>query len=852
MRADPAKWVLPADLVELQAERGLNVKKFAHPDGRTKTLIVGLTDMHFRDGDGSWRDLDEELRPDGTDHIQELAGVTVRATPRGIALIVRETGKGVLWRMPAPPEKVGKCAEYRGQGLVWEYQAVGQGLKMSATVAARRGKKTYRFTYEPLGGASNLHIDPEGALRNEDFVYPAPFLIGADGQRFDCGGWKLTGKTASFVVDDTAMPDNAIPYVIDPTGTWSAGSPTQPITNDGWVRAYTSDPAIMQPTAAQQFSDETYLRVGREKVATYEWQEWQSLIKFDGLEVIPDEATIASAFLRVKVQGVPTAATKLPLCLAYVSPSIWPLTVSDYDPAPVPNANTGVSWAHITTAGALLDCTLANPDANIPRSLPGNNSLALRLFMQLPADGSAPINQQLTMSAFNDTTAGNSPYLYITYTAPNTSDAIKFVGLISMRQNLDRLFRFKNGTLFTVIRHTDPPLQRYAVKVGEGVWTDAPIPGTASGPGYDSAMSISAQPGRTDDTAWMTYNLPGTGLVLVQLTGNPDGTISWGAPLTIEANTGSGMQNVQVVVDQYGHKHIFYGGIAGTTSGLRYRSVSPAGVVSARTDALNTTNSSVTYDATGFTFHYSKVNDRIVILYQRDTFLEFKVGTVPAGGGKVTTWSATITHGGTIANNNSDCAPADFGPDGLLYGYRKGTGGVHRAQWFVINPVAPGWTRSLTIIHDTAGAPYQYFGTDWCVPRTTADGNIFLFGPMWWGNVSTNNDRLPVGWIRWDGGAAQWSLPTYVTPANQPPNNPWRLNPMLVHRESHEADNWAWAMVEDLPGGNAQTGSANYFLTGITNPAPPSYSNTASPLRRWWGSFNASRSGNHGGGLDPF
>ena len=100
----------------------------------------------------------------------------------------------------------------------WTLTLENNGVSMrSAPIATRRGAVTHssRLNWNNWTPAVNADGDIAGDI---PFIFSRPVMVGADGSRTPCGPWVIrTGViNGQFTCDDSALPDAALPYYIDP------------------------------------------------------------------------------------------------------------------------------------------------------------------------------------------------------------------------------------------------------------------------------------------------------------------------------------------------------------------------------------------------------------------------------------------------------------------------------------------------------------------------------------------------------------------------------------------------------------------------------------------------------------
>jgi hypothetical protein len=150
----------------------------------------------------------------------------VRMEVRDRTLGLTANGVGINWRFAASPVPTTShdALTVTDNGLTWTYQPTPDGVKATAKVTSRRGPMNYRFSYSLVGAAAGLQVQADGSLLGPNFVIPRPNIIAADGTDLAVGRWtiqpSLTGPSIGFFLDDSTLPDWALPYTLDPSTTF--------------------------------------------------------------------------------------------------------------------------------------------------------------------------------------------------------------------------------------------------------------------------------------------------------------------------------------------------------------------------------------------------------------------------------------------------------------------------------------------------------------------------------------------------------------------------------------------------------------------------------------------------------
>ena len=300
------------------------------------------------------------------------------------------------------------------QGVRWKLVLLDNGFDISAVVTARRGPRTYATDYEATHNM-DLRTDPDGSIRGENvFSLTRAQMIGADGSVTPCSAWDVDSSRMSFSCDDSALPESAIPYVIDPTGNYS---------NSG---AYNSGNQIHgYKTMNQAYPYTTTYTVGGDPGSACNTANHSAIsafttrycwLRFDTTG-IPAGSTINSAILHLFTSGNwanYTLSGSASLTGRYYSAANWPIESADVQAAE--SGPFAASRVNNTISGN-------NVDLNLTLSNVGNivaGGYTGMVFNDNQAGGdTTPLFLQIQTFA-----GSNPPYLTVDYTPPNATPSI--------------------------------------------------------------------------------------------------------------------------------------------------------------------------------------------------------------------------------------------------------------------------------------------------------------------------------------------------------------------------------------------------------------------------------------------
>ena len=269
-------------------------------------------------------------------------------------------------------------------GLDWTFEVNGQGFDLrSAPIPKSLGERTYAWQI-----SGPLKPDEAGNLTGEGgTLITRAVMLGANGKRHPCSGWSPSAEGFAFACDDSDLPPEAFPYVIDPTGTYYAGEFICAYGNGGqWVPSYVGTAGPAEVTAGYEYS--------------YVWA--LLAFKFD-TSPIPDNATITAAQLYLYLNSITNPESRT-LAIEWYNPNNWS-GEQVYQQTPVSGSILS-SWTpqSMVWNGVLLD--------------PSNISKTGYTAIRISASSTSPTPTQLNSWTFGAPGWGNPPYIEVTYTVP--------------------------------------------------------------------------------------------------------------------------------------------------------------------------------------------------------------------------------------------------------------------------------------------------------------------------------------------------------------------------------------------------------------------------------------------------
>ena len=191
-------------------------------------------------------------------------------------------------------------------GLDWTFEVTGQGFDLrSAPIPKSLGERTYAWQI-----SGPLKPDEAGNLTGEGgTLITRAVMLGANGKRHPCSGWSPSAEGFAFACDDSDLPPEAFPYVIDPTGTYYAGDYITAYGRSGsWVPSYYETSSVAEVDAAYDQSAYQYV--------------WALLaFKFD-TSALPDNAIISQVRVTLHLSSVTNPESR-PLIVDWYNANNW-------------------------------------------------------------------------------------------------------------------------------------------------------------------------------------------------------------------------------------------------------------------------------------------------------------------------------------------------------------------------------------------------------------------------------------------------------------------------------------------------------------------------------------------------
>lgn len=212
----PTDWGLSEELVEDLNRRTKDTMEFrSSSDSHLRTTLI-TSNLYYEERAGEWEPQDLSFALSSGNHVATKHWFNTTVSDTGISIATKE-GTGVQWLVPRPTVTGGR-AQLVGSGVVWTWDVGSRRLKLSGLVTAPQGKRTYSFPYTMFGQGDDFSI-VDGAAVAGDIRVAAPVIFGANNETYVTSGWQKVLGTLEVTFDDRVLPDEAYPYVIDPTTT---------------------------------------------------------------------------------------------------------------------------------------------------------------------------------------------------------------------------------------------------------------------------------------------------------------------------------------------------------------------------------------------------------------------------------------------------------------------------------------------------------------------------------------------------------------------------------------------------------------------------------------------------------
>lgn len=196
----------------------------------------------------------------------------------------------------------------------------------SAPFARRCGTITFSVPFE---SSHEMDVAADGSLMSisSPLTIARAVMVGADAKLYPCGAWTISNETISFSCDDSRLPADAFPYIIDPTLAIQPAAATDEVNINDPLTTPSGTPVIMYGDCSNCNS---YGSVGIFSMGNWMFRyNREMFFRFD-TSSIPDNATIVGASIKlVLAQFIyPYYPRRVvhPFHIYWYPASLWPLT----------------------------------------------------------------------------------------------------------------------------------------------------------------------------------------------------------------------------------------------------------------------------------------------------------------------------------------------------------------------------------------------------------------------------------------------------------------------------------------------------------------------------------------------
>ena len=252
--------------------RTINSKSFIVDDYHIQTEYT--PGVHYKNDEGNLVESSYRFSKDNNEDIWRMETAPyyrVVGTEEYIDILSPTDNYGARWYAPSKLNYETTYVWYEYDGLIWKYLLSVEGLKFEAEVSERRGYREYDFTFLPLGKAEPLRVDnsgnlvsgggelgfnPTGGIRfwdyieegesgsilipdaDPDMVVPRPVIYTNSTESHLASHWEIVDDyIVRFSFDDTVIPDEHFPYIIDPAVEIACRTGPGACHNYGWQHA---------------------------------------------------------------------------------------------------------------------------------------------------------------------------------------------------------------------------------------------------------------------------------------------------------------------------------------------------------------------------------------------------------------------------------------------------------------------------------------------------------------------------------------------------------------------------------------------------------------------------------------
>lgn len=280
--------------VEIESERNAYAKVLQYPDGR-RVARISAVPQHYHDG-VRWQDVSTDFEAEGAERIARRLPFAARVAKFGtanwwLAIGSRDEGWAHGFRLPGTPTVSGNAITYSPAWGSCEYTVRRTGVKLDCTISARRGPQTYQWQHAKRGTATDCVANADGSLSCDALRMQRAFAVGANGVEYQAGPWQIVGGQVGFAFDDSALPDEALPYVLDPSANYQSD------TGDVQVYGNNATYTTARSTASGIGNSSNTVNTMGQYTGFY---VQRFFVKFD-TSPLPDDVTVTGATLSLAI-----------------------------------------------------------------------------------------------------------------------------------------------------------------------------------------------------------------------------------------------------------------------------------------------------------------------------------------------------------------------------------------------------------------------------------------------------------------------------------------------------------------------------------------------------------------------
>ena len=270
----------------------------------------------------------------------------------------------------------------------------------TAPIATAQGVVNYNFPVHLRGVV--LQERPNGSLSaGPRFSLSRARMVGANEPSYPCSAWRVLTNSYRFRCDDSALPAEAYPYYVDPTGSYYPGASSDTVLV--WGNKPIAQP--WPPTVGSGSATDTTLPISRSKHPSDVWSIALGFLVFD-TSGIPDGATISAASLNLYVTTAILDVDDYSFEAEWWDTADMPVGTEDFVNTISGDAHAGTDLGSVTGSNAWNVFTLINLS-----NIVDDDDTGVRIGID--GSGEPTDENEFRWATY---TSANDPYLEVTYT----------------------------------------------------------------------------------------------------------------------------------------------------------------------------------------------------------------------------------------------------------------------------------------------------------------------------------------------------------------------------------------------------------------------------------------------------